>query len=267
MKLYHQSHFLSITQPSQTIPNNPINLQPSRYLSKIILTNRYLRGGVALHYYFHSIQHFPSWSIITNPSLSSSLPLQKKKYQNTTNLFLRDCGYVTVVNVSRVLLDLLGIALAFELLAGEPERYILIAVLAEEELPEELAARLALHQLVEGRAPRPDLLEAALRVEALDTVTRVAQLASKTVLPDARVPLLLPLIARASCAPRASANRLQTVNRSIINIIIIIIPFVSTRFDSRKCDESNRIESVRVFEGGIFLKFQGGDFVRGFDMG
>lgn len=191
-----------------------------------------------------------------------TLPSPPKKIsKNTTNLFLRDCGYVTVVNVSRVLLDLLGIALAFELLAGEPERYILIAVLAEEELPEELAPRLALHQLVEGRAPRPDLLEAALRVEALEAVTRVAQLASKTVLPDARVPLLLPLVARASCAPRAPANRLQTVNHSNSIIITIIIPFASIRFvaiSSNRIDESFR---------GWNLPREISDFVRGFDIG
>ena len=57
-----------------------------------------------------------------------------------TNLLGRYDGYVILVDEASLLLDLLGIALAFELLAGEPEGNVFVAVLADEELLEELAA-------------------------------------------------------------------------------------------------------------------------------
>ena len=104
---------------------------------------------------------------------------QREFIGTETNLFLRDSGYVTIVDVPCVLLDLLGIALAFQLLAGQPKRDVLVAVLAEQELPEEFTADGAPHQFVEGRAPRPDLFQTALRVpvqtvQAVESVPRLA---------------------------------------------------------------------------------------------
>lgn len=119
----------------------------------------------------------------------------------------------------------------FQLLASEPERDVLLAVLAEEELPEEFTARVAPHQFIEGRAPRPDLLQAALHVsietvQAVESVPRVAQFAVF----HTRVPFLLPLIDRASCACRISPQRRQTVNFDLRFLLVCISIIVRNSF-------------------------------------
>lgn len=101
-----------------------------------------------------------------------------------THFLWRKYGYVILVNVARLLLDLLRIALPLELLASKPEGDVLLAVLAHEELSEELAAGGALHQFVEGRAPDPDLLQAAAfqaRVEAVESVETVTRTRTREV--------------------------------------------------------------------------------------
>lgn len=119
----------------------------------------------------------------------------------------------------------------FQLLASEPERDVLLAVLAEEELPEEFTARVAPHQFIEGRAPRSDLVQAALHVsietiQAVESVPRVAQFAVF----HTRVPFLLALIDRASCACRIPPQRRQTVNFDLRFLLVCISIIVRDGF-------------------------------------
>lgn len=104
------------------------------------------------------------------------------------------------------------IGFSLELLAGHPEGDILLAVLALEELVEEIAAGSALHQPVEGRAPGSDLLQAAalhagvVAVEPVQTVTCTREIAdAAAVLAAAGVALFLALITAG--ARRVTANR------------------------------------------------------------
>lgn len=156
----------------------------------------------------------------------------RRELNGITHFLGRKYGYVILVNVTRLLLDRLGIALPLELLAGQPEGDVLLAVLAHEELPEELAAGGTLHQLVEGRAPGSDLLQAAAlyvaveAVESVETVTRtctrkVADAHAAAVLAvDAGVALLLALIAR-SGARRVTTDCRQTDRRRTADVRIV----------------------------------------------
>lgn len=138
-----------------------------------------------------------------------------------THFLRRKYGYVFVVNVARLLFDCLGIALSLELLAGQPEGDVLLAVLAHEELFEELASGGAPHQFVEGRAPGPDLFQAATfqaaveAVESVETVTCTCTReigdadAAAVLAADAGIAFLLALITRSTGA-RITADCRQT---------------------------------------------------------
>ncbi|KYN16928.1 hypothetical protein ALC57_10797 [Trachymyrmex cornetzi] len=146
-----------------------------------------------------------------------------------THFLWRKYGYVIVVNVARLLLDRLGIALPLELLAGKPEGNVLLAVLAHEELSEELAAGGAPHQFVEGRAPGPNLLQAAAlqsaveAVESIETVTRTREVgdADSTAMlaADTGVALFLALIARTAGTRRITADCRQTETTTHVRTI------------------------------------------------
>lgn len=143
-----------------------------------------------------------------------------------THFLRRKYGYVFVVNVARLLLDCLGIALSLELLAGQPEGDVLLAVLAHEELFKELASGGVPHQFVEGRAPGSDLFQAATSfqaaveaVESVETVTCTCTReigdadAAAVLAADAGVALLLALITRSTGA-RITADCRQTFIRA-----------------------------------------------------
>ncbi|KYN40990.1 hypothetical protein ALC56_04583, partial [Trachymyrmex septentrionalis] len=142
-----------------------------------------------------------------------------------THFLWRKYGYVIVVNIARFLFDRLGIVLPLELLAGKPEGNVLLAVLAHEELSEEPAASGAPHQFVEGRAPDPNLLQAAAlqtaveAVESIETVTRTCTRevgdadATAMLAADTGVALFLALIARTAGTRRITADCRQTETR------------------------------------------------------
>lgn len=148
-----------------------------------------------------------------------------------THFLWRKYGYVILVNEARLLLDRLRIALPLELLAGKPEGDVLLAVLAHEELSEELAAGGALHQFVEGRAPDPDLLQAAAfhaaveAVKSVETVTRTCTRevgdadAAAVLAADTGIALFLALIARTAGARRITADCRQTETTAHVKTI------------------------------------------------
>lgn len=70
----------------------------------------------------------------------------------------REDGDVVLVDHPGLLVDGVLVALGLELLARQPEEHVLLAVLSPQELPEDVATRRALHQLVEGLCPAPHLL-------------------------------------------------------------------------------------------------------------
>lgn len=144
-----------------------------------------------------------------------------------THFLRRKYGYVFLVNIARLLLDRLGIVLSLELLAGQPEGDVLLAVLAHEELFEELASGSAPHQFVEGRAPGSNLFQAATLqaavevVEAVESVETVTCTSTREVgddaamlAADAGVTLLLALITRSTGARRITADCRQTFIRA-----------------------------------------------------
>ncbi|KYQ57080.1 hypothetical protein ALC60_04069, partial [Trachymyrmex zeteki] len=149
-----------------------------------------------------------------------------------THFLWRKYGYVILVNVARLLLDRLGIVLPLELLAGKPEGDVLLAVFAHEKLSEELAAGAAPHQFVEGRAPGPNLLQAAAlqtaveAVESIETVTRTCTRevgdadATAVVTTDTGIALFLALIARTAATRRITTDCRQTKTTTHVRTIL-----------------------------------------------
>lgn len=88
-----------------------------------------------------------------------------------THFFRRNNGYVVLVDVSSLFLDPLRIAFAFKLFACQPECDILVAVLADEELLEELATNRIAHETIERRTPRANLVDADVVDVALEAVS------------------------------------------------------------------------------------------------
>lgn len=76
-----------------------------------------------------------------------------------THLFRGKDGNVVFINESRFLFNYLGDPLLLQLLAGQPKQNVLFRVLALEEVAKNLPSAVALHQLVEGLAPTPNLIQ------------------------------------------------------------------------------------------------------------
>lgn len=93
---------------------------------------------------------------------------QLQQTPGAPHLFWRQDGNVVVIDAARLLLDGALVDFLFEVLAGQPEEHVLLAVLCSQELPEDVPSRRVPHQLVKGLRPQTHLLHRRLGAEGRD---------------------------------------------------------------------------------------------------
>lgn len=76
------------------------------------------------------------------------------------HLLGREDGHVVLIDESRLFVHHVLVGFSLQLLAGQPEEHVLLAVLCTQERSEHAAARGAVHELVEGLRPALYLLRA-----------------------------------------------------------------------------------------------------------